>query len=288
MRKKFEILFDEAEPAPLEHPAYGPYGALGFPAPPADRPWVYSNFVQTLDGIASLKGPHPSGADISLSEEDRWLMDLLRAHADAVLYGAGTLKEEAAVMKREGGPVFSLKFPEMQELRSALGLPRLKNVFVTGSGDLDLHAFRVFNGEIVDSAIITTSAGAGRIAGRAEFPHVRVFVAGDGEEVDLRAALKELRSEWDVRYLLCEGGPTLNGNMARAGLIDERFITVSPVEAGQQIPSEQERMPYDHGELRPTTFGGPGYTKETMTWWRWLSCRRLGDHQFNRYRLVRG
>jgi hypothetical protein len=31
----------------------------------------------------------------------------------------------------------------------------------------------------------------------------------------------------------------------------------------------------------------PGFTKEDAPWWQWISCRRLGDHQFNRYRRKR-
>src|ERR1041385_2818271 len=103
----FEILFDHGERSAIEHPAYARYGNLGFPAPPRARPWIYSNFVQTLDGIASLRGRHGSGFHISQSEEDRWLMDLLRAHADGILMGIGTLVEETE-MAESRGPVFRI------------------------------------------------------------------------------------------------------------------------------------------------------------------------------------
>src|ERR1051326_7323147 len=92
--RDFQILFDDAEPAALDHAGYAPYGRLGFPAPHAERPWTYANFVQSIDGIASFKGKHAAGSDISQSAEDRWLMDLLRAHADAILLGVNTLVEE--------------------------------------------------------------------------------------------------------------------------------------------------------------------------------------------------
>ena len=69
--RSFEVLFDHGEPSPADHPAYGPYGNLGFPEPPPDHPWIFSNFVQSLDGIVSFKGKHAAGADISQSPEDR-------------------------------------------------------------------------------------------------------------------------------------------------------------------------------------------------------------------------
>jgi len=319
--RNFEVLFDESEAGAIEHPAYGPYGRLGFPPPPAGRPWIFTNFVQSLDGIASLRGRHAAGADIAMSEEDRWLMHLLRAHADAILYGLGTLLEE----KRLGGgrgPVFSVRYQRLRELRQALGRRREFNIFVTGSGKLDLGDFKVFDGgevdaavittasgtgrisgresrdhvrvlEVfdggeVDAAVITTASGTGRISGRESRDHVRVLVAGERDQVDLKQAVSILRQELGIRYLLCEGGPTLNGSLARAGLVDERFLTIAPVEVGLEVPQEQARETGEQAAIRLTTFGGPGLTKEEALRWRWLSCRRVGDHQFNRYRRREG
>jgi hypothetical protein len=90
--------------------------------------------------------------------------------------------------------------------------------------------------------------------------------------------------------LLCEGGPTLYGYMSRAGLIDEKFLTISPVEVGFYVPREQEPAEAERSnppKERPTTFMAPGFTKEDAPWWQWMSCRRVGDHQFNRYRRKR-
>jgi hypothetical protein len=28
----------------------------------------------------------------------------------------------------------------------------------------------------------------------------------------------------------------------------------------------------------------PGFIKENAPWWQWMSCRRIADHQFHRYR----
>jgi hypothetical protein len=56
------------------------------------------------------------------------------------------------------------------------------------------------------------------------------------------------------------------------------------------VPPEQERLPAEQTIpvlLRPTVFGGLGLTREDMTRWRWMSCRKAGDHQFSRYRRIR-
>jgi riboflavin biosynthesis pyrimidine reductase len=290
-RPTFEILFDHAEPSPFADDALETYGNFGFPVPPTDRPWIYSNFVQSLDGIVSLLGKHASGSDLAQSSADRWLMDLLRAQADAVIMGMTTLRIE----KQNRGPasrgiVFQVVEPELLRLRDKLGRGRQRNVFITHAVDLDLSQWKVFEGDIVDAAIVTSPAGADRLVAQKVQPHVAIIAAGNGEKLDLPTAIRQLHQQQGIRYLLCEGGPTLYGALARADLIDEKFVTISPVETGQIVPKEQERLPDEQDIsplLRPTVLGGPGFTKETMTHWTWLSCRKSGDHEFNRYRRKR-
>ncbi|MBZ5567925.1 MAG: dihydrofolate reductase family protein [Acidobacteriia bacterium] len=285
--RKFEVLFDEGEASPVEDAAYGPYGRLGFPPVPAGRPWIFSNFVQSLDGIVSFKGKHAAGADISRSQEDRWLMDLLRAHADAVLIGVNTLRDETELGERPRGPVFRIMDPELCRLRQKLGKRREMNILVTGAATLDLSAFRVFDGELVDAVVVTTNAGAKRLAEKRSHPHLKVIASGGERYVDLRETAGRLRRELGIEYLLCEGGPTLYGYLSRAGLVDEKFVTVSPVEVGQLTPPEQERSVADErspSPYRPTTFNAPGFTVDNAPWWKWVSCRKVGEHQFSRYR----
>jgi riboflavin biosynthesis pyrimidine reductase len=286
--RDFEILFDDAEPSLTEHPGFAPYGKMGFPSAHAERPWTFANFVQSIDGIASFKGPHAAGSDISQSAEDRWLMDLLRAHADAIITGIHTLVEEtlsAPKLNAGRGPVYRVEDESLRELRVKLGRKREKVIFVTASGSVDPRAYRVFDGDLMDALVLTTKAGAARLQGRTD--KVQLIVAGEDKTIDLALAMRILRKEMGVEHLLCEGGPTLYGSMARAGLIDEKFVTVSPVEIGLLVPPEQDVSPAGTGNqlnVRPTTFMFPGFTKENAPWWRWMSCRRVGDHQFNRYR----
>ena len=289
--RRFQIFFDEGEPSPIEHEGYAPYGKLGFPAPPQGRPWIYSNFVQSLDGITSLLGAHASGGEISQSADDRWLMDLLRAHADGLLMGMNTLREEQRSRGPESrGIVFRVADPTLQDLRAKLGRGRERNIFITKAADLDLSRHKVFDGDVVDAAILTSPAGAERLLAQGKHPQVAILGAGEKEKLDLPRAIAKLREELGIRYLLCEGGPTVYGNLARADLIDEKFMTVAPVETGQVVPPEQERIAEEQTIpvlLRPTVFGGPGFTREHITRWRWISCRKAGEHQFNRYRRVR-
>jgi 5-amino-6-(5-phosphoribosylamino)uracil reductase len=291
--RNFQLLFDDAEPSLIDHAGYAPYGKLAFPPAHDKRPWTYANFVQSIDGIASFKGAHAAGSDISQSAEDRWLMDLLRAHTDAIIMGVNTLVEEtfsAPQLNGGRGPVYRIEEESLRDLRIKLGRKRERAIFVTASGTMDPGAYRVFDGDLMDAAILTTAAGAARLQTRSA--RAQVIIAGQDKTIDLPLAMSMLRKEMGVEHLLCEGGPTFYGSMSRAGMIDEKFVTVSPVEIGLLVPPEQgpspaaqvKQLQVQQINVRPTTFMYPGFTKENAPWWQWMSCRRAGDHQFNRYR----
>jgi len=218
-------------------------------------------------------------------------MDLLRAHADGLIMGMNTLREEQRSRSPESrGIVFRVADPTLRELRRKLGKARERNIFITRAADLDLSLHKVFDGDVVDSAILTSPAGAERLTVQGAHSHVAIVAAGEGERLDLASGIAKLRAELGIQHLLCEGGPTVYGNLARVDLIDEKFMTVAPVETGQVVPPEQERIAQEQTIpvlLRPTVFGGTGFTRERVTRWRWISCRKAGDHQFNRYRRAR-
>lgn len=272
---EFEILFDHGEdPGPFD-PAMARYGRLGFPPAPADRPWVYANFVQTVDGIVSLLGDEASGSDISGSAEDRWLMDLLRAHADAVIVGMGTLRTEQRLRRpRPRGPVFRIVDEQLKALRTRLGRGRERNVLVSTRADFQLHDFAVFDGVDVDATVVTSHDGVRALAAQ-NHPNVDLVGVDLGRGgVDLSQAIAALKERHGLRYLLCEGGPALYGSMLAAGLIDEKFLTVSPIEVGVLSATG----------LRPTILPTVGFSKQEAVHWRWLSCRKVADHQFHRLR----
>ena len=276
----FQVLFDHGERSELLDPAMALYGKLGFPTPAPGKPWVYANFVQTLDGIVSLLGDQAGGADIAEVPEDRWLMDLLRAHADAVILGMGTLREEQRMGRpRPRGPVFRITDPGMQGLRAKLRRGRERNILVTARGEFQMSDFAVFDGEFVDVTVVTTIEGAKRLESqRATHTAVDILPIEGAQSVnggvDLRRAVAALHARYGINFLLCEGGPTLYSGMLVAEQIDEKFVTVAPIEVGQLSPQG----------LRPTVLPDVGFSKEDAVRWAWLSCRKLGDYQFHRFR----
>jgi riboflavin biosynthesis pyrimidine reductase len=198
----------------------------------------------------------------------------------------GTLKtEQQAARPRPRGPVFRIVDSTLLQLRAKLHRGPERNIFVSGSGDFNLDDYAAFDGEKVEPYILTTLSGAERLASQLNsHPQVKVISAGDGPRVDLPLAMRILREKFGFQYLLCEGGPQLYGAMLRNQLIDEKFLTVAPFEAGSQLPMAQ-RHPGGTTQ-RPTVFVGEGLSKDAMIRWQWLSCRKVENHQFNRYRRL--
>jgi riboflavin biosynthesis pyrimidine reductase len=256
------------------------YGPFGFPAPAdARRPYITSNFVMGLDGRASfreLKG-RTDGATISRSKEDRWLMDFLRTHHDAQLVGANTLREEPALEGR--GWDYGIDDEELRTYRRDLGLGQQKVLVCSGSGNIDL-TLRLFSSPRVEAWIITTREGQENL--RSELKQLgregtmKIISVGEGSRIDLAAVTQQLRQEHGIRTLLCEGGPTLYGELLRNQLIDEDFRTMAFQILGESIKPRINR---------PTSYGHVSYTPETAPWFRLISLHyALPYHAFFRFR----
>jgi riboflavin biosynthesis pyrimidine reductase len=115
------------------------YGSFRLPHA-GSRPYIFSNFVTTLDGVVSLRTRgHEAGGDISgFNAQDRMVMGLLRAVADVVIVGSGTLAADSHQIWTPEAICPELA-PEYARLRRALGKagPPI-NVVASGSGSLNL------------------------------------------------------------------------------------------------------------------------------------------------------
>jgi riboflavin biosynthesis pyrimidine reductase len=251
-------------------------GPLGFPAP-AGRPHVIANFVSTLDGVVSYAIPGRSGGGPISGNNvpDRFVMGLLRACADAVVVGAGTVRSMRRDHAVTPGYIFPPATDEYAALRRALGKPpQPMTVIVTARGDLDLDAAAV-RARDVPVLIVTTDAGAARLAQAGALPAaVAVHAAGPGPEVPAAAILAALGEVSPASLVLTEGGPLLMGTFLAGGALDELFLTVAPQIAGRAGDS-----------IRPAFVEGLAFTPERAPWGRLLSAKSAGDHLYLRYAL---
>jgi riboflavin biosynthesis pyrimidine reductase len=238
------------------------YGGFGL----ADQV-VYGNFVSSLDGIVAIPGVPRSSALISGGDDgDRFVVALLRAVADAVVIGAGTFRAH------EGPWTPEHAYPEaaegLVELRRRVGLggqPSL--VVVTASGDLGGSRSKLH-----DVIVITTSDGAGRL-GEDLAAAAEVVELGAAGPIDMRDAIGWM-FEHGYRRVLTEGGPKLMGEALKARIVDELFLTISPV-----IVGGGEEQP------RPTLASGVEMLPDAAQMGQLLSLHRKDAYLFLRYSL---
>jgi riboflavin biosynthesis pyrimidine reductase len=206
---------------------------------PPERPYTVVNFVSTVDGRATVGGRSgPLGDD-----GDHATFHGLREQVDAVLAGTVTLAAE------HYGRI--LGKPERRRRRSERGLsPEPIACVVTRSGEipLDIPLFAEPEARIV--VFSPTEIEIDVCAAAVE------VVRLDPGELTLTTALRRLRSDYGVRSLLCEGGPTLFGALMQEGLVDELFLTLSPMLAG--------------GGRGPTISSGPELADPQTVRLQWL------------------
>jgi riboflavin biosynthesis pyrimidine reductase len=231
---------------------------------------VYTNFVATLDGVIAIPSLPGSNDFIAAdSDADRFLMGLLRAFADAVLIGSGVLRASPRGTWRPD-KIYPPAADAYAELRRALGAPAAPEVAVlTGSGSIDPAHPLLETGGLV----LTTEAGAERLEGR--LPGASTLVAlGTEPEIPADRIVGALH-ERGHRRILSEAGPHTFGALLEGRVVDELFLTASPLLVGEDGPGSRLRL-VEAADLAQDAVRG-----------RLVSLRRHGSHLFHRYRLAK-
>jgi riboflavin biosynthesis pyrimidine reductase len=254
-------------------------GDLHFRTSPAARPFVIANFVSTLDGVVSyeLKGKS-GGSTISGSDPaDRFIMGLLRASADAIVVGAGTLRDVSA--KSLWTPEYV--YPDAKNMYAEYRVSAQRKpeypllVIVSGSGQLELNR-AIFQTPAMRTVVITTSAGRDQLTSRGaetlNSMEIHVLDSSNGSIAPL-AILKLLQSQFGVKTVLHEGGPTLFGQFLAAEAVDELFLTLSPQIAGRKGDA-----------TRPGVAQGVEFAPDSAPWFQMVSAKQSAAYLYLRYR----
>ncbi len=248
------------------------YGRLRFPLQPG-RPYVIANFVTSLDGVASLEAPgRAGGGDISgNNKHDHMVMGILRAVADAIIVGAGTLRKSPRhVWNAEHiYPPFSAFY---QQLRHDMGktTPPL-NVIATTEGNIDLDQPLFLSGS-APVLVLTTTLGEQRIRQQAIPPSTEVVALKQSGSLSAQAILEAVQQVRPCDLILTEGGPQLLGGFFAERCLDELFLTIAPQIAGRDDTIE-----------RPGLVAGKLFAPEFPLWGTLISVKREASHLFLRY-----
>ena len=183
-------------------------------------PAICLNMVVSIDGATTVGGR----VGPLTSRADQALLRRLRAEADAVLVGAQTVRvegygdllgeEDRRRRTRERGASEPLLCVVTQSLAlpansPALGPSPSPIVFLTSSRGTLPSASRPV-------AAIRSADGTAR-----------------SRPLELRPLLRRLQADFGVERIVCEGGPTLNAALFAEDVVQEMFISLSPVLAAQ-------------------------------------------------------
>jgi riboflavin biosynthesis pyrimidine reductase len=232
-------------------------GTIGF-----ERPRLFANFVATADGVVAIPTVAQSNKLIAAgSTADRFVMGLLRACADALVIGSGTLAASPG-----GRWTPAQAYPDAAEAFAELGDdPEVVILSATGEVDPEHPVFEA------SALVLTTDTGRTLLAKR--LPSASTLVSlGPGSRIDPTAAVGALRARGH-ELILHEGGPHVIGSFLEAGQVDELFLTISPLLTGRTFLDPRLAL-VEGADLLP------GVSSEL------LSVRKEASHLFLRYGIL--
>ena len=217
------------------------------------RPFVFINMAMTADGkIASTNRKvttFGSGADHQRLLE-------LRAKADAIITGAGTLNAQPNITL---GPAPKQKSEPVR-------------VIVSGSGQVNAQ-HKIFRTPGAPVIVLASKRILARRLKELKKVADAVHVCG-ANHVDFEAAFEFLRKHHGVKRVLCEGGGRLNDSLLRAGVVDEVNLTICPLILG--------------GQDAPTIADGIGFDQlDDAAQFKLHTRKQVADEIFLTYRTVR-
>lgn len=189
-----------------------------------DRPFVYTNYVTTLDGRIALAYPHTAHvsipADIT-SEIDQRLYQELAAQAD-VLLTSGRYLRHLGEGRAQHLPPISDDCPDLLQWRREQGLePQPAVVVLSRSLDLPLQTLTSLGRRVY----VATGSGADKrkLAAIAE-TGVSILLSGKGKGVEGCELVDEL-GMMGYTSIYSIAGPALLDTLLRAGKVDRLYLT---------------------------------------------------------------
>ncbi|WP_181763006.1 pyrimidine reductase family protein [Rhodococcus spelaei] len=181
-------------------------------------PWIRVNFVASIDGAVSTDG---TSGGLGTPADHR-LFTILRELADVVLVGAGTVRAE-----NYGG---ARTDPTQRARRRARGQSDTPPIaVVTAGAHVDPSSRLLVDTDVAPLILTCTEAPAARKRALAD-AGARVLEIGHGAVGT--AAIVSTLGELGLHRVLCEGGPSLFGQLLADDAVDELCLTTSPMLVG--------------------------------------------------------
>ncbi|MDJ0619462.1 MAG: RibD family protein [Calothrix sp. MO_192.B10] len=231
-----------------------------------NRPHTTVILAMSVDGkIAdAMRSPARFGSPV-----DKFHLEQQIAVADAVLFGAGTL--------RSYGTTLTVSHPKLLQQRKQRGLPPQPiHIVVSKSAQIDPQ-IRFFS-QSIPRWLLTSSTGADAWkqcqstvhSSQGKFHQILVLETPMGK-IDIAAALMHFNA-LGIKHLAVLGGGTLVAGMIELDLIDELWLTVCPLILG--------------GVTAPTPVEGQGFLTHLAPRLELLAVNKIEGEVFLNYRVI--
>jgi 2,5-diamino-6-(ribosylamino)-4(3H)-pyrimidinone 5'-phosphate reductase len=214
-----------------------------------DKPFIFINSAMSADGKLSTKERKQVRISGKLDFER---VDELRAQADAVMVGIGTVISD--------DPSLTVKSSERKAARKAIGKSENPARIVVDSAartPLDADIFK--KGEGIRIIAVSNAAPAENV----EKLEKKALVIKTGTNKVYLPELAVKLKEIGINTLMVEGGATLNWGMLSAGLVDEVYTFVGNLIIG--------------GATAPTFTDGEGFSETELLELELLSAEKIED-----------
>ncbi|WP_340819449.1 2,5-diamino-6-(ribosylamino)-4(3H)-pyrimidinone 5'-phosphate reductase [Methanolobus sp. WCC4] len=223
-----------------------------------ERPFIFINSAMSADGKISTK----ERKQVRISGQvDFNRMDQLRAGADAIMVGIGTVLAD--------DPSLTVKSPELKEKRLKAGLDENPaRVIVDSKARTPVDADIFKKGEGKRIILVAEAAPQEKVTELSK--KAEVIVTGK-DSVDLPEAMRQLR-EQGIGRLMVEGGATLNWGMISGGLVDEIYTFVGNLIIG--------------GRNAPTFTDGDGFLEDDIIKLDLLDAEKIEEGILLKWKVI--
>jgi riboflavin biosynthesis pyrimidine reductase len=194
-----------------------------------DRPFVYSNFITSLDGRVAIgaKGRTTRTVPAAIGNPRDWrLYQELAGQADLLItsgrfYRQSVIGEAQDILPVDGKAVFA----DIHDWRVNQGLRKQPDIaIISGSLDIPLPALDPYQDRRI---LVVTGEAAGQTQARKLQDHgAEIIHAGSGTRVDGKQMISRLAA-LGYRSIYAVAGPAVFYTLLQAGVVDRLYLTIA-------------------------------------------------------------